>query len=59
MLLQKKSPSYIDFKTTNDLISANILLKIWNYRFLVLCALNMLQLHRLMWKDHLAVLKIF
>jgi hypothetical protein len=35
-VVKKKNPGYIDFKTINDIMSGDFLLKIWNYRLLII-----------------------
>jgi len=56
--ITEKHPDYIDFKTINDIMSGRHPSK--NLELSpILCVTNMLQLHRLKWNDHLAVLKIF
>jgi hypothetical protein len=60
MLLQKKIPGYIDFKSINDIMSGrhpskNLELSPSDIMCLKYASINRCRL----WNDHLAVLKIF
>jgi hypothetical protein len=61
MLLQKKIPGYIDFKSINDIMSGrnpskNLELSPSDIMRFKYASINRC---RLMWNDHLAVLQIF
>jgi hypothetical protein len=61
MLLQKKIPGYFDFRSINDIMSGrrpskNLELSTSDIMRFKYALINR---YRLMWNDHLAVLKIF